>query len=109
MARPRKLNPLGYNAPSRFARSLPLMMSRPMTCRPYAARCLFVALLAGLTGPPMVGWAATRQPALIVVVSVDQLAAEYLERFSAGFSEKGIFRLCAAHGVWFTNCHHRHA
>src|SRR5712671_4889202 len=69
--------------------------------------CLALALLS-VFARPSISRAETR-PRLVVVVSVDQLAAEYLERFSPGFSEKGIFRLCAAHGAWFTNCHHRHA
>jgi predicted AlkP superfamily pyrophosphatase or phosphodiesterase len=47
-------------------------------------------------------------PSLVVVVSVDQLAYEYLERFRAGFDERGIFRRCEREGAWYTNCHHRH-
>src|SRR5436853_5584798 len=70
--------------------------------------CLALALLTIVAQPSNCRADAAR-PRLVVVVSVDQLAAEYLERFSSGFSEKGIFRLCAAHGAWFTHCHHRHA
>src|SRR5256885_5795715 len=70
--------------------------------------CLALALL-GVVARPSDGAADAARPRLVVVVSVDQLAAEYLERFSPGFSDKGIFRLCAAHGAWFTNCHHGHA
>jgi predicted AlkP superfamily pyrophosphatase or phosphodiesterase len=47
-------------------------------------------------------------PRLVVVVSVDQFADEYLDRFRAGFDERGIFRRCERDGAWFTNCHHRH-
>ncbi len=52
--------------------------------------------------------AADDSPTLVVVVSVDQLAYEYLERFRAGFDDAGIFRRVERDGAWFTNCHHRH-
>ena len=53
--------------------------------------------------------AATPQtPRLVVVVSVDQFAYEYLERFRAGFDPHGIINRCRHDGAWFTNCHHRH-
>ncbi len=48
-------------------------------------------------------------PKLVVVVSVDQFAYEYLERFRAGFDDKGLFRRMERDGAWYTNCHHRHA
>src|SRR3954449_2629029 len=48
-------------------------------------------------------------PALIVVVSVDQLAQDYLERFDANFSDSGLFRECQSRGACFWNCQHRHA
>lgn len=49
------------------------------------------------------------RPALIVVVSVDQLCYDYLERFHRNFAADGAFRQCEERGAWFTNCHHRHA
>ncbi len=52
--------------------------------------------------------AADETPSLVVVVSVDQFAYEYLERFRAGFAGGGLFRRCERDGAWFTNCHHRH-
>ncbi len=52
--------------------------------------------------------AADQCPSLVVLVSVDQFAYEYLERFDAGFSPQGLFRRCQRDGAWFTNCHHRH-
>jgi predicted AlkP superfamily pyrophosphatase or phosphodiesterase len=52
--------------------------------------------------------AADESPSLVVVVSVDQFAYEYLERFRAGFAVGGLFRRCEQDGAWFTNCHHRH-
>ncbi len=68
-----------------------------------------LAFLGVVAWPPIGRAAEAPRPRLVVVVSVDQLAAEYLERFSSGFSDKGIFRRCASHGAWFTNCHHAHA
>jgi predicted AlkP superfamily pyrophosphatase or phosphodiesterase len=47
-------------------------------------------------------------PALVVVISVDQLAYEYLDRFRPGFDDRGIFRRFEREGAWYTNCHHRH-
>jgi predicted AlkP superfamily pyrophosphatase or phosphodiesterase len=52
--------------------------------------------------------AADDSPRLVVVVSVDQFAYEYLERFRAGFDDRGIIRRCERDGAWYTNCHHRH-
>jgi predicted AlkP superfamily pyrophosphatase or phosphodiesterase len=48
-------------------------------------------------------------PALVVVVSVDQLAYDYLERFRKNYADDGVFALCQRGGVWMANCHHRHA
>ncbi|HEV8001016.1 MAG TPA: alkaline phosphatase family protein [Planctomycetaceae bacterium] len=52
--------------------------------------------------------ATDETPRLVVVVSVDQFAYEYLERFRAGFDDRGLFRRCQREGAWYTNCHHRH-
>ncbi len=48
-------------------------------------------------------------PTLVVVVSVDQLAYEYLVRFRQNFDEHGYFRQVERSGYWFSNCHHPHA
>lgn len=45
----------------------------------------------------------------MVVVSVDQLAYDHLERFQKNFSAEGVFRLMQSDGAWFANAHHRHA
>ncbi len=68
--------------------------------------CLGVCVL--LAGAGRFASAADGTPNLVVVVSVDQFAYEYLERFRAGFDPQGIFRRCEREGAWFTNCHHRH-
>jgi predicted AlkP superfamily pyrophosphatase or phosphodiesterase len=49
------------------------------------------------------------KPALVVVVSVDQLAYEYLERFEENYADGGLVRECRARGVWYSNCKHLHA
>ena len=67
------------------------------------------AVVASLQFVSAASLAATPQtPRLVVVVSVDQFAYEYLERFRAGFDPHGIFNRCRRDGAWFTNCHHRH-
>ncbi|HXY36678.1 MAG TPA: alkaline phosphatase family protein [Planctomycetaceae bacterium] len=65
-------------------------------------------LCGALFGQGTDSYAADQTPTLVVVVSVDQLAYEYLERFRRGFDERGIFRRIEREGAWFTNCHHRH-
>ncbi|HEX2862772.1 MAG TPA: alkaline phosphatase family protein [Lacunisphaera sp.] len=47
-------------------------------------------------------------PALVVVISIDQFRADYLERFRGHFGPGG-FRLLMEHGAYFANCHHRHS
>jgi predicted AlkP superfamily pyrophosphatase or phosphodiesterase len=67
------------------------------------------AVLASLHFASAASLAATPQtPRLVVVVSVDQFAYEYLERFRAGFDPHGIINRFRHDGAWFTNCHHRH-
>ena len=52
---------------------------------------------------------AADRPRLIVVVSVDQLAQDYLIRFRENFDPAGAFRRVFDHGSHYTQCHHRHA
>jgi hypothetical protein len=48
------------------------------------------------------------RPRLAVVVVVDQLRADYLERWSGLFGEGG-FRRLQTEGAWFQNCHYPYA
>lgn len=66
---------------------------------------LLLALKTAIS--PLAG--AAERPALVVVVSVDQLCYEYLERFHKNYSAQGVFRRCETEGAWMTNCRHRHA
>jgi predicted AlkP superfamily pyrophosphatase or phosphodiesterase len=52
---------------------------------------------------------AVEVPRLVVVVSIDQFPAEYLERMRAGFRPEGIFLRMCDDGANFTNCQHGHA
>jgi predicted AlkP superfamily pyrophosphatase or phosphodiesterase len=50
---------------------------------------------------------AATAPSLIVLITVDQLRADYLDRFGPQLHD-GLSRL-AHGGAWFTNAHHDHA
>ena len=51
--------------------------------------------------------AAARKPSLVVLVTIDQFRADYIDRFGAQFTG-GIARLLRG-GAVFTNAHHDHA
>jgi hypothetical protein len=61
-----------------------------------------LALLVGAGAEP------TPPPRLVVVISVDQMRADYLERFRPHFAAGG-FNLLLAQGANFADCHYRHA
>lgn len=48
-------------------------------------------------------------PRLVVVVSVDQLSADYRTRFARGLTDDGFFRRVDRAGLTYTNCRHLHA
>jgi len=48
-------------------------------------------------------------PRLVVVVSVDQFAYDYLPRFRKGYATDGIFARFWKEGASYINAHHRHA
>jgi len=52
---------------------------------------------------------AADRPRLVVVVSADQFAQDYLIRFADNFAEDGAFRRIEREGARFPHCHHRHA
>jgi predicted AlkP superfamily pyrophosphatase or phosphodiesterase len=51
---------------------------------------------------------AAERPRLVVVISIDQCRADYMERFRPWFGEGGFARFFAE-GTVFTDCRHRHA
>lgn len=71
-----------------------------MSVRP--SLCLALLILGGVSR------AAEPAPRLVVVISVDQLRADYLERFRPHFGEGGFKRLLEG-GTEFKHTHHRHA
>ncbi|HET7537078.1 MAG TPA: alkaline phosphatase family protein [Candidatus Didemnitutus sp.] len=63
-----------------------------------------LGLVAGLIGQSR----AAEQPALVVVISIDQFRYDYLERFRPYFGPGG-FNLLLEHGADYTDAHHRHS
>ncbi len=70
---------------------------------------IIVAAMAAIFTGCFTGQAEAAKPKLVVVVSVDQLAYEYLNRFYVNFAADGFFRTIERQGALFSNCHHRHA
>jgi predicted AlkP superfamily pyrophosphatase or phosphodiesterase len=70
------------------------------------ARLLFASLAVLIVREPASG---TERPKLVVVISVDQLCQDYLDRFRDNFHASGAFRRVFDHGAHYTQCHHRHA
>jgi len=73
------------------------------------ACCLALFVAACFSTSAARGDEGTSPPRLVVVVSVDQFAYAYLDRFHDNYSPDGIFRRFEETGAVFTNCHHRHA
>lgn len=66
------------------------------------------------TSVPEAGPGAVARPRLVVLVSIDQLRADYLTRFEDLFlpartdGKPGGFRWLMAEGAWFSDAHHDH-
>jgi len=76
---------------------------------------LVLAVLAPLsTAPRGAAAAAPRAPRLVVVISVDQLRADYLTRFADLYLPPGTprapggFRYLRARGAWYADCRYEH-
>lgn len=69
----------------------------------WPSACFSLALLAGTAG-----FGAPPPPDLVVVISVDQMRADYLDRFAPYFGDGGFNRL-SRQGLVFTDNHYRHA
>lgn len=76
-------------------------MTSSRSLRRLAAVC---ALLAGLAATGL----AAEKPSLVVVISVDQMRADYLERFRPYFGKDGFNRFLER-GAVFTEARHRHS
>ena len=69
----------------------------------------FIALLVlGLWAVASYASAYNAQPKLVVIVVVDQLRGDLLERYHDDFADGG-FRLLMDHGAWFTSCYYNYA
>src|SRR5262245_42182022 len=68
---------------------------------------IWTAVAAALVAVPSTS--AGEKPRLIVVVSVDQLPQEYLERMRPGFAPDGFFNTVRDWGAYFRSCHHGQA
>ena len=68
-----------------------------------------VALLAlSLWAVACFASAYNAQPKLVVIIVVDQLRGDLLERYHDDF-DYGGFRLLMDHGAWFTSCYYNYA
>jgi len=67
-----------------------------------------LALMCGVSIAATDLFADAEKPALVVVVSIDQFRADYLDRFRAYFGAGG-FELLRAQGADFVDCHFEHA
>jgi len=69
--------------------------------------CAFLVVLL-LVSNLASGSAYNARPKLVVIIIVDQLRGDYLERYRDQFGSGG-FRLFLDHGAVFTNCHYDYA
>ncbi|HXG71858.1 MAG TPA: alkaline phosphatase family protein [Gemmatimonadaceae bacterium] len=77
---------------------------------PRAALLLAFLLLSGSHARAQVARTASgpaAPPSLVVLITVDQLRGDYLDRFASQL--KGGFGRLTRGGAWFTNAHHDHA
>src|SRR5437868_11065070 len=71
-------------------------------------RCCLILLVCLHIGGRSFASAYNARPKLIVVVVIDQLRGDYLERYRKQFGEGG-FRLFLDHGSYFTDCNYDYA
>jgi hypothetical protein len=67
-----------------------------------------VLVLISLASAAASAGAQRPSPDLVVVISLDQFRADYLQRFRPYFGSNG-FNLLLSRGAVFSDCHHRHA
>ena len=75
---------------------------------PRQLRSAISLIVLGLWAVASFASAYNAQPKLVVIVVVDQLRGDLLERYHDDFSEGG-FRLLMDHGAWFTSCYYDYA
>lgn len=67
-----------------------------------------ILLIAVLLAPPVQASVHNQKPKLVVLIVIDQLRGDYLERFRDQFGPGG-FRLLMDRGAWFTECYYDYA
>lgn len=87
--------------------SLVLFVYAPAACQSVAARPLPQERGGPLSGTSAVRTEALPPPSLIVLITIDQMRGDYLDRFGPQL-RGGLARLSRG-GAWFTNAHHDHA
>jgi predicted AlkP superfamily pyrophosphatase or phosphodiesterase len=71
-------------------------------------RSAIALIVIGLWAVASFASAYNAQPKLVVILVVDQLRGDLLERYHDDFTEGG-FRLLMDHGAWFTSCYYNYA
>ncbi len=71
-------------------------------------RSVIALLVLGLWAAASFASAYNAQPKLVVIIVVDQLRGDLLERYHDDFGDGG-FRLLMDHGAWFTACYFNYA
>lgn len=71
-------------------------------------RSSLTLLVLGLWAVASFASAYNAQPKLVVIVVVDQLRGDLLERYHDDLAEGG-FRLFTDHGAWFTSCYYNYS
>src|SRR5215471_14582307 len=84
-----------------------------MRSSPRCARFLLLLVLASFAGlilRPVSAFASAYNghPKLVVIIVIDQLRGDYLERYRDQFGDAG-FRLFLDHGAYFPNCNYNYA
>src|ERR1700757_5026934 len=69
---------------------------------------VLIFALAGGLAPRANASAYDAHPKLVVILVVDQLREDYLQRYRADFKPKG-FRLFLDHGAYFPDCYYRYS
>jgi hypothetical protein len=75
---------------------------------PRLIRSAIALLVIGLWAVASFASAYNAQPKLVVILVVDQLRGDLLERYHDDFPDGG-FRLLMDHGAWFTTCYYNYA
>jgi predicted AlkP superfamily pyrophosphatase or phosphodiesterase len=71
-------------------------------------RSVLALIVLGLWAVASFASAYNAQPKLVVIIVVDQLRGDLLERYHDDFADGG-FRLLMDHGAWFTSCYYNYA